>query len=92
MRKEYDAGNRAACDYVAENYGYGQDQDGDICLVMELLEGGNFRDFILDKNRPKDDEHLFSLICDFTYAITTCHSAGIYHRDIKPENLMMTKD
>jgi serine/threonine protein kinase len=51
MAVEYDLGLRSKHKNVAQYYGMGQDHDGDICLVMELLEGGDYRDLILNPSK-----------------------------------------
>lgn len=94
MIGEYDRGNLAKHPNVAKNFGYGQDQDGDICLVMELLEGGDFRDLITNKKKRArvTDGMLFSYIDQYTAAMDNMHKKGVIHRDLKPENLMLSKD
>ena len=61
---------------------------------MELLEGGNFRDLIVNqiKRESVDDAMLFSYIDQFTAAVANMHKVGVLHRDLKPENLVLTKD
>jgi calcium/calmodulin-dependent protein kinase I len=59
------------------------------CLVMELMEGGELFDQILDKECFSEMEarEATRAIVD---AIAYCHSQGIIHRDIKPENLLLS--
>ena len=58
------------------------------CLVMELMEGGELFDQILEKEVFSEAEarDATKSIID---AIEYCHSMGIIHRDIKPENLLL---
>lgn len=55
---------RAAHPSVVECYGVGQDQNGDICIVTEFLEGGDLRDLILNEQKYKkvNDVDLFKIL------------------------------
>lgn len=56
-------------------------------LVMELMEGGELFDRIVEKESYSEQEAVLTVraIVD---AIRYCHSIGIIHRDLKPENLL----
>lgn len=60
-----------------------------LCLVMELMQGGELFDQILDKEQFSELEARDATrsIID---AIAYCHTKGICHRDIKPENLLLS--
>ena len=62
--------------------------------MMELLEGGDFRDLIVNqiKRESFDDVMLISYIDQFTAAVANMHKVGVLHRDLKPENLVLTED
>lgn len=57
-------------------------------MVMELMQGGELFDQILEKEYFSELEarEATKAIID---AIAYCHSQGILHRDIKPENLLL---
>lgn len=59
------------------------------CLVMELMQGGELFDQILEKEQFSEAEarEATRAIVD---AINYCHTKGICHRDIKPENLLLS--
>lgn len=59
-----------------------------ICIVMELLQGGELFNQIIQKDQFSEHEarEAVKVIID---AISYCHSYGIIHRDIKPENLLL---
>ena len=59
-----------------------------ICLVTELMEGGELFDLIVEKKFFSEDESR-QIIRTLIDAIGYCHSLGILHRDIKPENLLI---
>ena len=60
-----------------------------VCLVMELLLGGELFDEIIanDKFSEYEAREAAMAIID---AIAYCHDLGIVHRDLKPENLILS--
>jgi len=58
-------------------------------LVMELMNGGELFDQILQKERFNEAEAR-DIIAPIFDALIYCHELGIIHRDIKPENLLFT--
>lgn len=59
------------------------------CLVMELMEGGELFDQILEKEFFSENEAREACKA-IIEAIDYCHAQGIVHRDIKPENLLLS--
>ncbi len=68
-------------------YDLGQ-QDHQVFIVMELLEGDTIRNRI--HGQPMDTEELVKLGCQIADALDAAHSKGIIHRDIKPANIFIT--
>ncbi|KAL4463768.1 hypothetical protein ABPG72_022822 [Tetrahymena utriculariae] len=67
------------------------EDDRNIYLVMEVCEGGELFDRIIEKGRFTEIEAR-SIFSQIMQAINYCHSNGIAHRDLKPENfLFLTK-
>lgn len=67
------------------------EDDKNIYLVMEICEGGELFDRIIDRGffSEVDARTIFTQIMQ---AINYCHSKNISHRDLKPENfLFLTK-
>jgi predicted Ser/Thr protein kinase len=67
----------------------GHDASGHRYLVLELLEGCNFQEWL--RLRPPTDE----VIAHFVEAgrgLAAAHRAGFVHRDIKPSNLILTNE
>mmetsp|Transcript_42310 Transcript_42310/g.30522 ORF Transcript_42310/g.30522 Transcript_42310/m.30522 type:complete len:93 (+) Transcript_42310:245-523(+) len=61
-------------------------------LVMEVMEGGELFDTLMDKEQFSEKEAR-DIIAPIIDALHYCHAQGIIHRDIKPENLLLsTKD
>ncbi|KAJ7782479.1 kinase-like domain-containing protein, partial [Mycena maculata] len=63
--------------------------NGSIDLVLELVEGGDLLDFILDHNGLSEGmaKHITYQLCQ---ALSYIHGKGITHRDLKPENVLLT--
>ncbi|KAK5611666.1 Serine/threonine-protein kinase dclk2 [Crenichthys baileyi] len=64
------------------------DTPSELCLVMELVKGGDLFDAItsLAKYTEKDAS---TMVYNLTAALLYLHSMNIVHRDIKPENLLV---
>lgn len=56
-------------------------------LVMELMEGGELFDRIVEKESYSEKEAI-ETIKPIIDSIRYCHGIGIIHRDLKPENLL----
>lgn len=67
------------------------EESGDINLVLELVEGGDLLDYILQRNGlvEEDARHITYQLC---LALAHIHSKNVTHRDLKPENVLLTKD
>jgi eukaryotic-like serine/threonine-protein kinase len=65
--------------------------DGEVALVMELLEGQSLTDVLRDRGPVPADE-LLEYLDQILDALAAAHDAGIVHRDLKPDNLFVTRD
>lgn len=65
----------------------GEDEDGTLFLVMELLDGELLHDRImLQSLEPRE---IVEIGRQLLGALAAAHARGIVHRDIKPENLFL---
>ena len=69
---------------------YGQEPDGLLYIVMELLEGMNL-ERVLEEEGALPLERLVSFATQACAGLGHAHDAGVVHRDIKPENFVVVK-
>ena len=67
------------------------DEDNSINLVMELMQGGELFDRIVEKE-SYSEKMASETLQPIVDAIRYCHELGIVHRDLKPENLLYETD
>ena len=67
----------------------GRTPEGELYLVMELLEGESLR---AAGKRGLATGAIHRLAVEMLEAIGAAHAAGFVHRDLKPENLFVTRD
>jgi len=76
-------------DNICEVFDFGETDDGSPYLVMPVLKGCNFSEFL--KNDALPMETLVDIMCQTLSALQAAHSEGIVHRDLKPDNIFITK-
>jgi eukaryotic-like serine/threonine-protein kinase len=65
--------------------------DGQACLVLEYVPGGNLRD-LLRRHGRLGQRQAMSLVAQAAAALHTAHLSGVVHRDLRPEHLLMRAD
>ncbi len=75
---------------IVDIYSIGELEDGRNYFIMELMDGLNLRDVIINEHRLRPGELLpiFEQLCD---ALQAAHDKGIIHRDLKPENIFILR-
>lgn len=71
-------------------FGGGEDGDGHLFYVMELVDGGTFRQLIPAGGLPWP--LVVTVAAQVCSALQYAHNHGIIHRDLKPGNLFLTRD
>jgi serine/threonine protein kinase len=74
--------------YCIAVYDFARTADGAFYLVMEYVEGYDFRDFLNQHHRLTLQEAA-PLFEQLLSALDAAHRVGIVHRDIKPENILL---
>mmetsp|Transcript_25162 Transcript_25162/g.37183 ORF Transcript_25162/g.37183 Transcript_25162/m.37183 type:complete len:449 (-) Transcript_25162:194-1540(-) len=62
--------------------------DEKVFMVMELMEGGELFDYVVQKGTLTEEE-ASEIIRQVTSVVQYMHSKNIIHRDLKPENLLL---
>jgi serine/threonine-protein kinase len=67
---------------------YGESEQGDLYLVMELVEGRPLLE-VIDSEGPLDIDRVLQIALEIARALRAAHSRGVVHRDLKPSNVMV---
>jgi serine/threonine-protein kinase len=73
---------------IARVIDYGQEPDGLLYLVMELLVGTSLEALLTAEGRLPQKKAV-SIAIQACTALAYAHDDGIIHRDVKPENIML---
>jgi cytochrome c peroxidase len=72
---------------AAQVFDFGQTDEGEAFLVMELLKGKTLEDLM--KEGPLSNDRIISIAHQVALALEEAHRKGMIHRDIKPANIMI---
>jgi serine/threonine-protein kinase len=89
FRREAKVAVRLRSPHVVEILDFGEDAEGRLFLVMELLEGEPLR-AVLAREGRLPPERVVRLLRQLLAGLDSAHGAGIVHRDLKPENLWLS--
>lgn len=70
-------------------YEWGVTREGEIFLVMELIEGLGLN-FLIETNARQLQGNRFNYLCQAAEGLHYIHERGYMHRDICPRNMMVT--
>ncbi len=68
---------------------FGELEDGDFFLVLELVKGSTLRDII--KRGPLPVKRAVGIARQLAEALVATHAIGIVHRDLTPRNVMVVE-
>ncbi len=77
--------------HVAEVFDVGQEANGLLYLVMELMEGESLGSLLERRGRLSERETA-DIMIPLCAAVDAAHREGIIHRDLKPENIFLSRD
>ncbi|MFO0746458.1 MAG: serine/threonine-protein kinase [Myxococcota bacterium] len=75
---------------IVSVYAFGQTDDGELFLAMELIDGPDVAHVIMDGG-ALGERRALGITEQALAALVEAHSHGIVHRDLKPENLMLSR-
>jgi serine/threonine-protein kinase len=73
-------------------HGFGSDVDGAFYIVMELLSGLNFEEYLArieSRGGHLQLAHLIYVLDPIVATLEAAHERGIVHRDLKPSNIFL---
>ncbi len=88
FRREARVAVRLRSPHVVETLDFGEDAEGRLFLVMELLQGEPLR-AVLAREGQLAPERVVRLLRQLLAGLAAAHAGGIIHRDLKPENLWL---
>mgnify|MGYP002779568280 CR=1 FL=1 len=75
---------------IATVYDFGETEEGQPFIVMELVEGKPLDEYV--RNNCADLAEIIEIIIKTADALATAHGRGVIHRDIKPSNILVRPD
>ena len=69
----------------------GEDESGNVFIVMELLRGRSLLELLIERGTLPKDQVIFAALRVLD-VLAVAHDRGVVHRDIKPGNLFLTQE
>lgn len=76
--------------HTVELYDFGVSADGELFIVMELLEGLD-TETLVERFGPLPSERVAHLLMQACDSLEDAHRRGLVHRDVKPANLFVAR-
>ena len=76
--------------HVAQVLQLGTTDEGEVYIVMELLEGSTLLTLLL-RERTLPAPRAVRIACQIARGLEAAHALGIVHRDLKPANVMLVR-
>jgi serine/threonine-protein kinase len=92
LRREAEAARRVQSEFVPQLYDVGTTPDGELFLVMELLQGETLASRLANRGGVLTWDEVFQLGEDVARGLFDAHAAGVIHRDLKPGNIFIEPD
>ncbi|MDQ3010117.1 MAG: protein kinase [Acidobacteriota bacterium] len=90
FRREAQTAARLKHPNVVTIHDFGRTADGQVYLVMELVEGRNLRE-LMRRREPLAADFIAEVLEQISAALDEAHRYGIVHRDLKPENIVLAE-
>ncbi|MCA9625656.1 MAG: serine/threonine protein kinase, partial [Myxococcales bacterium] len=88
FRQEAKAAAEIRSPHVVQVFDHGRTEDGQLYIVMELLEGASLDKWVKVKG-PLGVTEAAGVVTQACKALAKAHERGIFHRDIKPANIFL---
>ena len=75
--------------HIVRALGFGRSPEGDMCLVLEHIEGETLRT-LLKRTERIPTPIAVEITTQIAEALACAHAAGVVHRDLKPENVLIS--
>jgi eukaryotic-like serine/threonine-protein kinase len=76
-------------EHLVAALGFGASPEGDVCLIMELIDGETLRT-LLGRIKPFPPHGVVEIAGQIAAGLAYAHGFGVVHRDFKPENVMVS--
>ncbi len=90
FEREAQATAQLKSDHAIQLYDFGQQDDGTLYYVMELLEGLDLERYV-KRFGAMDPGRVVHILRQCCHSLAEAHTAGLVHRDIKPANIYLCR-